>query len=148
MLRQRKEMEQMVATRRKKPATKKLSSLSKRNKSKQNNYQSIIVKTLLGCLGVILLAWGGKYGFETLISPNPLVGKWRTQNALGIVEIEFTRTSMSMFGSQTPVSYDINGSNIIVFDNTINVGKTYKLLDANTISTESSGFKTLYKRVK
>ncbi|WP_226372255.1 hypothetical protein [Sulfurospirillum diekertiae] len=89
-----------------------------------------------------------KYIIEPLISPNPLLGKWRTQTVLGIMEIEFDRKSMSSFGTKNPVSYDVEENKVIVFDDTIKVGNAYKIIDQNTISTEAGGYKTVYKRVK
>ena len=97
---------------------------------------------------VIVMILSMKYMIEPLIWPNPLLGKWRTQTALGIMEIEFERNSMSSFGSKNPVSYDVEENKVIVFDDTIKVGNTYKIIDINTISTEVGGYKTVYKRVK
>ncbi len=64
------------------------------------------------------------------------------------MEIEFDRQSMSSFGTKNPVSYDVEENKVIVFDDTIKVGNTYKIIDQNTISTESGGYKTVYKRVR
>ena len=109
---------------------------------------SLLFKLFMGGIIAVLMIIGMKYGIEPLLSPNPLLGKWRAQTALGIMEIEFERHSMSSFGTKNPVSYDIEENKVIVFDDTIKVGNTYKIIDQNTISTESGGYKTVYKKVK
>lgn len=109
---------------------------------------SLFFKLFTGAIIALLMVIALKYIIEPLISPNPLLGKWRTQTALGIMEIEFERKSMSSFGTQNPVTYDIEETKVIVFDEMIKVGNTYKIIDQNTISTEAGGYKTVYKRVK
>lgn len=112
------------------------------------HHSSWIFKLFMAGIIVIVMILSMKYMIEPLIWPNPLLGKWRTQTALGIMEIEFERNSMSSFGSKNPVSYDVEENKVIVFDDTIKVGNTYKIIDINTISTEVGGYKTVYKRVK
>lgn len=109
---------------------------------------SLLFKLFMGGMIAVCMVLGMKYIVEPLVSPNPLLGKWRAQTALGIMEIEFERKSMSSFGTKNPVSYDIEEGKVIVFDDTIKVGNTYKIIDQNTISTEAGGYKTVYKKVK
>jgi hypothetical protein len=109
---------------------------------------SFVFKLFLGSIMAVVMILALKYIIEPLISPNPLLGKWRTQTVLGIMEIEFDRKSMSSFGTKNPVSYDVEENKVIVFDDTIKVGNAYKIIDQNTISTEAGGYKTVYKRVK
>jgi len=120
----------------------------KRTAQKQVVKTSLVFKLFMGAIIALLMVIALKYIIEPLISPNPLLGKWRTQTALGIMEIEFDRQSMSSFGTKNPVSYDVEENKVIVFDDTIKVGNTYKIIDQNTISTESGGYKTVYKRVR
>ena len=121
---------------------------SKRTRRKNEPNNSYIMKAFFACLLIILCAFGGKYALDTFIQPNPLLGKWRAQTTLGILEVEFTRDSMSMFGAKTPVSYDVMENQVIVIDESIKVGNAYKIIDTNTIVTEKGGFKTTYKRAK
>lgn len=134
-----------------KPKTVRRTSVSrprKRTAQKQVVKTSLVFKLFMGAIIALLMVIALKYIIEPLISPNPLLGKWRTQTALGIMEIEFDRQSMSSFGTKNPVSYDVEENKVIVFDDTIKVGNTYKIIDQNTISTESGGYKTVYKRVR
>ncbi|ASC93240.1 hypothetical protein [Sulfurospirillum diekertiae] len=134
-----------------KPKTVRKTSASrprKRTAQKQVVKTSLVFKLFMGAIIALLMVIALKYIIEPLISPNPLLGKWRTQTALGIMEIEFDRQSMSSFGTKNPVSYDVEENKVIVFDDTIKVGNTYKIIDQNTISTESGGYKTVYKRVR
>lgn len=134
-----------------KPKTVRRTSASrprKRTAQKQVVKTSLVFKLFMGAIIALLMVIALKYIIEPLISPNPLLGKWRTQTALGIMEIEFDRQSMSSFGTKNPVSYDVEENKVIVFDDTIKVGNTYKIIDQNTISTESGGYKTVYKRVR
>jgi len=109
---------------------------------------SLLFKLFSGAIIILFIAVGIKYFIDQTINHNPLLGKWRTQTALGIMEIEFERNSMSTFGTKNSVTYDIEENKIIVFDDMIKVGNTYKIIDENTISTEVGGYKTVYKRVK
>lgn len=134
-----------------KPKTVRRTSASRPRKhtaQKQVVKTSLVFKLFMGAIIALLMVIALKYIIEPLISPNPLLGKWRTQTALGIMEIEFDRQSMSSFGTKNPVSYDVEENKVIVFDDTIKVGNTYKIIDQNTISTESGGYKTVYKRVR
>lgn len=109
---------------------------------------SLLVNLLASCVVLLFVGFGIKYAIDHTINFNPLLGKWRTQTALGIMEIEFDRSSMSSFGTKNPVTYDVLEDKVIVMDDTIKVGNTYKIVDENTISTEAGNFKTVYKRVK
>lgn len=109
---------------------------------------SLLLNLLASCIVLIFIAFGIKYTIDHTINFNPLIGKWRAQTVLGIMEIEFDRSSMSSFGTQNAVTYDVLEDKVIVMDATIKVGSTYKVVDENTISTEAGGFKTVYKRVK
>ncbi|WP_051906640.1 MULTISPECIES: hypothetical protein [unclassified Sulfurospirillum] len=109
---------------------------------------SLLLNLLASCVVLFFVGFGIKYVIDHTINYNPLLGKWRAQTVLGIMEIEFDRSSMSSFGTKNPVTYDILDDKVIVIDDTIKVGNTYKLVDENTISTEAGGFKTVYKRVK
>ena len=109
---------------------------------------SLLLNLLASCVVLFFVAFGIKYAIDHTINYNPLLGKWRAQTVLGIMEIEFDRSSMSSFGTKNPVTYDVSESKVIVIDDTIKMGNTYKIVDENTISTETGGFKTVYKRVK
>ena len=109
---------------------------------------SLLLNLLASCLVIVFVGFGVKYAIDHTINYNPLLGKWRAQTVLGIMEIEFDRSSMSSFGTKNPVTYDISENKVIVMDDTIKIGNTYKIVDENTISTEAGGFKTVYKRVK
>ena len=115
---------------------------------KAPKYRSLLLNFLASCLVIFFVGFGIKYAIDHTINYNPLLGKWRAQTVLGIMEIEFDRTSMSSFGTKNPVTYDISENKVIVIDDTIKIGNTYKIIDENTISAEAGGFKTVYKRVK
>ncbi|ARU48406.1 hypothetical protein Sdiek1_1240 [Sulfurospirillum diekertiae] len=151
MIRKSKKKEKSRQSQSLKPKTVRKTSASrprKRTAQKQVVKTSLVFKLFMGAIIALLMVIALKYIIEPLISPNPLLGKWRTQTALGIMEIEFDRQSMSSFGTKNPVSYDVEENKVIVFDDTIKVGNTYKIIDQNTISTESGGYKTVYKRVR
>lgn len=109
---------------------------------------SLLLNLLASCVVLFFVGFGIKYVIDHTINDNPLLGKWRAQTVLGIMEIEFDRSSISSFGTKNPVTYDILEDKVIVIDDTIKVGNTYKIVDENTISTEAGGFKTVYKKVK
>ena len=109
---------------------------------------SLLLNLLASCVVLFFVGFGIKYVIDHTINDNPLLGKWRAQTVLGIMEIKFDRSSMSSFGTKNPVTYDILDDKVIVIDDTIKVGNTYKIVDENTISTEAGGFKTVYKKVK
>lgn len=115
---------------------------------KSPKHRSLLLNFLASCLVILFVGFGIKYAIDHTINYNPLLGKWRAQTVLGIMEIEFDRASMSSFGTKNPVTYDISENKVIVIDDTIKVGNTYKIIDENTISSEAGGFKTVYKRVK
>lgn len=122
---------------------------TKRSRAQKSPKRPSLLLNLLGsCLVIVFVVFGIKYAIDHTINYNPLLGKWRAQTVLGIMEIEFDRSSMSSFGTKNPVTYDVSESKVIVIDDTIKIGNTYKIVDENTISTESGGFKTVYKRVK
>lgn len=116
--------------------------------SKTSKRPSLLLNLLASCVVVLLVGFGIKYAIDHTINFNPLLGKWRAQTVLGIMEIEFDRSSMSSFGTKNPVTYDVLEDKVIVIDDTIKVGNVYKIVDENTISTEAGNFKTVYKRVK
>ncbi|WP_041959705.1 hypothetical protein [Sulfurospirillum arsenophilum] len=116
--------------------------------TKNSKRPSLLLNLLASGVVLFFVAFGIKYAIDHTINYNPLLGKWRAQTVLGIMEIEFDRSSMSSFGTKNPVTYDVSESKVIVIDDTIKIGNTYKIVDENTISTEAGGFKTVYKRVK
>lgn len=116
--------------------------------TKNSKRPSLLLNLLASGVVLFFVAFGIKYTIDHTINYNPLLGKWRAQTVLGIMEIEFDRSSMSSFGTKNPVTYDVLESKVIVIDDTIKMGNTYKIVDENTISTEAGGFKTVYKRVK
>lgn len=128
----------------KKRAPKAQSTLAKKSPKRP----SLLLNLFASCLVLLLVGFGIKYMIDHTINFNPLLGKWRAQTVLGIMEIEFDRSSMSSFGTKNPVTYDISENKVIVIDDTIKIGNTYKIIDENTISSEAGGFKTVYKRVK
>lgn len=128
----------------KKRAPKAQSTLSKKSPKRP----SLLLNLFASCVVLLLVGFGIKYMIDHTINFNPLLGKWRAQTVLGIMEIEFDRSSMSSFGTKNPVTYDISENKVIVIDDTIKIGNTYKIIDENTISSEAGGFKTVYKRVK
>ena len=97
---------------------------------------------------VVGVAFGIKYFVDEILYPNPLLGKWRTHTIMGVMEIEFSRGSMSSFGTETAVTYDVDEKRVIVIDDSIKVGVTYTLVDKNTISKEVGKSKVIYKRVQ
>jgi hypothetical protein len=132
-----------------KTTTKKVTPKARKVSAKKTPKRpSLLINLLASCVVLLFVGFGIKYAIDHTINYNPLLGKWRAQTVLGIMEIEFDRSSMSSFGTKNPVTYDILENKVIVIDDTIKVGNTYKIVDENTISTEAGGFKTVYKRVK
>lgn len=129
-------------------AKKVTSKARKTDAQKAPKRPSLLLNLLASCVVLLFIGFGIKYVIDHTINYNPLLGKWRAQTVLGIMEIEFDRSSMSSFGTKNPVTYDILEHKVIVIDDTIKVGNTYKIVDENTISTEAGGFKTVYKKVK
>lgn len=119
----------------------------KKTTQKRKPSSSIGFKVFTSFVILLFLGLGVKFYWDEN-HKNPLIGKWRAQTSLGILEVQFERDSMLFFGTKTPVSYDIGEKQIIVFDDDIKVGNVYKLIDKDTIATESGGHKTVYKRVK
>ncbi|AFL68282.1 hypothetical protein [Sulfurospirillum barnesii] len=109
---------------------------------------SFFLKTIAALVVLLFLGFGVKFALEQTLYANPLIGRWRAQTTLGIIEIEFERDAFSSFGTKHRVSYDVSEQFVLVMDESIKVGSLYKIIDKNTISSEAGGFKTLYKRVK
>ena len=109
---------------------------------------SLILKVLALAVVILFFGFGIKFAIDQTFYANPLLGKWRAQTTLGIIEIEFERDTFSSFGSKNPISYEISKGSVVVMDERIKVGSTYKIIDENTIASEAGGFKTIYKRVK
>jgi len=130
------------------PAKKTVSKTKRSSSQKSAKKPSLLLNLLASFVVIVLVGFGIKYTMDHTINYNPLLGKWRAQTVLGIMEIEFDRSSMSSFGTKNPVTYDVLENKVIVIDDTIKIGNTYKIVDENTISTEAGGFKTVYKRVK
>ena len=118
---------------------------SKKKKTAANTALKWFQIALL-CVIVIAFIFIGKYGYD--LTKNPLIGVWRAETALGILEVEFDAHSMKMFGAKTPVSYEVEEKRVIVLDTDIKVGQAYQIIDNNTMSTEAGKNKTVYKRVK
>lgn len=97
---------------------------------------------------LIVIGFLVKIGVEKLFFSNPLLGTWRTQTTMGIREIVFERSSMTSFGTKSPVSYDIKDNYVVVMDPTLQLGNKYTIIDKNTISTQLGNAKSIYKRVE
>lgn len=120
----------------------------KRISSKRSNVRLFLIKLVAGFIGLMLLFLGGKYLYDQTINYNPLLGKWRAQTIMGIMEISFERKSMLQFGSQKAVTYDVQEKEVIVMDDDIKMGERYRIIDENTIAVQSGSSKTTFKRVK
>lgn len=131
-----------------KTTTQKRNATLSKGRSKRQSRPSLLLNLLASSVLLFFVGFGIKYAMDHTIYYNPLIGTWRAQTVLGIMEIAFDRNSMSSFGSKNPVTYDVLEGKVIVMDDTIKVGSTYKIVDENTIVSEAGGFKTTYKRVK
>lgn len=120
----------------------------KRISSKRSSVRLFFIKLVAGLMGFLLLFFGGKYLYDQTINYNPLLGKWRAQTIMGIMEISFERKSMFQFGSQKSVTYDVQEKEVIVMDDDIKIGERYRIIDENTITAQSGSSKTTFKRVK
>ena len=107
-----------------------------------------LIRFVVFIVVLVTVLFLGKMVVEKLFFSNPLVGKWRTQTAMGIREIEFRRGSMISFGTKTPVTYDIKENYVVVMDPSLQLGSKYTIIDNNTISTQLGNAKSVYKRVK
>lgn len=79
---------------------------------------------------------------------NPILGKWRTNTAIGTMEIEFDKNTASALGGTSRVNYEIKDNKILVFDEDLKIGTYYTLHDQNTIYTDLMGIRTVYRRVR
>jgi len=86
-------------------------------------------------------------GKSPTLSNNPILGTWRTNTLMGIMEIKFKSDSMEVLGEKSKVKYEINGNTITVFDTNLNIGTTFKIMNKNTIYSEFMSFKSYYKKV-
>lgn len=98
-------------------------------------------------VGVVVVGFVGKMVVEKLFFANPLLGTWRVQTVMGIREIVFERSSMTSFGTKSPVTYDIQEGYVVVMDPSLQLGSKYIFIDKNTISTQLGSAKSVYKRV-
>lgn len=130
------------------PISKISPKVRKRTSSKSLKKHSFLVKLGFGLILCTLLFYGGKYLYDHTINYNPLLGKWRTQTVMGIMEISFERDSASSFGMQKAVSYDVKENEVIVMDEEIKMGERYRIIDDNTITVQSGTSKMTFKRVK
>lgn len=96
---------------------------------------------------VVVIGFVGKIVIEKLFFANPLLGTWRVGTVMGIREIVFERSSMTSFGTKTPVTYDIQDGYVVVMDPSLQLGSKYTIIDKNTISTQLGSAKSTYKRV-
>lgn len=96
---------------------------------------------------IVMVGFIGKMVVEKLFFSNPLLGTWRVQTTLGIREIVFERSSMTSFGTKSPVTYDVQDGYVIVMDPSLQLGNKYIIIDKNTISTQLGSAKSIYKRV-
>jgi hypothetical protein len=120
----------------------------KRLPPKRSKIPSIFIKLGLGLTACLLVVFGGKYLYDHTINYNPLLGKWHAQTVMGIMEISFERDSVSSFGVQRAVSYDVKEHEVIVMDESIKIGERYRIIDDDTISVQSGASKMTFKRVK
>ncbi len=131
-----------------KKTTKLKPKVRKRISSKRPSMRSLFIKFTLGLITFLLLFLGGRYLYDHTINYNPLLGKWRAQTTMGIMEISFERGSVSSFGLQRAVSYDVKEHEVIVMDESIKIGERYRIIDDDTITVESGSSKMTLKRVK
>ena len=130
------------------PVSKSAPKVRKSIPSKPSVMRSLLIKLAFGAMACILLFLGGQYLYDHTINYNPLLGKWRTQTVMGIMEISFEKESVSSFGTQRAVSYDVKENEVIVMDESIKMGERYRIIDNDTISVQSGASKMTFKRVK
>jgi len=114
----------------------------KKNEISFNRNLAIGIIILILSIGIITLI------NRTNFKPNPIIGKWRTNTMVGIIEIEFKRNSMTGLGMTGGVTYEIKGNKVLVIDDGLKIGTTYIIHDQNTIYTDTFGIKSIYKRVE
>ncbi len=56
---------------------------------KSSKRPSLLLNLLASCVVIFFVGFGIKYAIDHTINYNPLLGKWRAQTVLGIMEIEF-----------------------------------------------------------
>ncbi|MDD2383131.1 MAG: hypothetical protein PHN18_02980 [Sulfurospirillaceae bacterium] len=120
----------------------------KRIPQKRSKIPSFFIKLALGLIACVFIIFGGRYLYDHTINYNPLLGTWHAQTVMGIMEISFERESVSSFGVQRAVSYDVKENEVIVMDDNIKIGERYRIIDDNTISVQSGASKMTFKRVK
>ena len=109
--------------------------------------QKRLMRFALFIVCVVVIGFVGKLIVENLFFSNPLLGTWRVQTTLGIREIVFERSSMTSFGTKSPVTYDVQDGYVVVMDPSLQLGNKYIIIDKNTISTQLGSAKSVYKRV-
>lgn len=102
--------------------------------------------TLILSIGALLIL-GSVTLYNQTINYNPLLGTWRAKTVMGIMEISFTRNSVSNFGAQRAVSYDVKKNEVIVIYDDIKMGESYRIVDDATISIQSGASNITFKRV-
>ena len=105
------------------------------------------VRLLVLIVVIVVVGFDGKIVIEKLFFANPLLGTWRVGTVMGIREIVFERSSMTSFGTKSPVTYDIQDGYVVVMDPSLQLGSKYIIVDKNTISTQLGSAKSTYKRV-
>ena len=130
------------------PVSKSTPKVRKSIPSKRSVMRFLFIKLAFGAMGCMLIFLGGQYLYDHTINYNPLLGKWRTQTVMGIMEISFDKESVSSFGTQRAVSYDVKENEVIVMDESIKMGERYRIIDNDTISVQSGASKMTFKRVK
>ncbi len=112
------------------------------NKDKVNN------KLLLIPIGLIILISILSY---KIFFTNPLLGTWESGQksfiGMQLGKMEFTKDKMITMGIISRVSYEIDGDNIYVTDET-GTGMVFKMIDNKTMYSEMMGMKTKYRKVK
>ncbi len=119
----------------------------KRVASTKRSPQKRLMRFALFIVCVVVIGFVGKLIVENLFFSNPLLGTWRVQTTLGIREIVFERSSMTSFGTKSPVTYDVQDGYVVVMDPSLQLGNKYIIIDKNTISTQLGSAKSVYKRV-
>lgn len=122
--------------------------LSKKTAVKRSFFTTFLFKTVSITFVLLFLVLAGKYLYDNTINYNPLIGTWRTKTMMGIMEVSFTKESVSSFGSTRNVSYDIHEREVIVMDEAIKIGESYQIIDKDTIITQSGATKLTFKRVR
>lgn len=104
----------------------------------------------IGTLLIVTLIVGINLYKNNGFNTNPIIGTWRSSKSIPFVgrqTIQFRPDSVITMGVYSKAKYEVEENTIIVTDST-GIGTVYRVIDKNTIYSETLGIKTVFRRLK